>query len=167
LGDPDVSAVTRIANKPDVHNISMLLRHGIVIDPTTHTVFNSQNTAIIRELLPAWGMVPFVGRYDDIFASLICRRVMRDRNLHVRFGAPSVWQQRNVHNLVKDLRGEIDGMENITKLASILDHTLLPGKSIIGDCRAIWTALESASWMPRESIAAMNAYIDDCEAVGL
>jgi hypothetical protein len=167
LGDPDIGATTRIVNAPIVHGVSELLRAGIVVDPTKHTVFNSQNTAIIRELLPAWGMIPFVGRYDDIYASLICHRVMRDRDLYVHYGQPFVWQQRNAHNLVKDLRGEIDGMENITKLASILDHTILLGKTIIDDCRAIWTALEMAEWMPRESIAAMRAYIADCETIGL
>jgi hypothetical protein len=64
----------------------------------------SPNTAVIRELIPAWFMMPGVGRHDDIYASLIVQRVARERNLHVHFGPPFTYQQRNKHDLIKDLR---------------------------------------------------------------
>lgn len=165
LGDPDIDATTRMALAPEVHQVSQLLEAGIVCNPNTWTVFNSQNTAILAELLPAWGMIPFVGRMDDIYASLICQRVMRERNLHVHFGPPFVWQQRNEHNLVKDLRGEIDGYENVERLAELLDHVQLTGKSVIDDTRRIWDSLNHCDWMPGRSVSAMFAYIDDCESI--
>lgn len=165
LGDPDIDATTRLALAPEVHQVSQLLEAGIVVDTGTWTVFNSQNTAVLREFVPAWGMIPFVGRMDDIYASLICQRVMRERNLHVHFGKPFVWQQRNEHNLVKDLRGEIDGYENVERLAALLDHIVLAGKSVIDDCRAIWSMLNHTDWMPGRSVSAMMAYIDDAESV--
>lgn len=167
LGDPDIDASTRMVAKPIVHHISEILRSGVTVHPGTHTVFNSQNTAIRRSLLPAWGMIPFVGRMDDIYASLIVQRIMRERNLCVRFGPPMIWQQRNQHNLVKDMRGEIDGYENVEKLASILDQIILPGISVIQDCRMIWGVLGNCDWMPARSTEAMLAWLDDCEAVGL
>jgi hypothetical protein len=166
LGDPDIDAVTRIALKPEVHQVSQLLEVGIACSSQVWTVFNSQNSAVLRELVPAWGMVPFVGRMDDIYASLIVQRVMRERNLHTHFGKPFVWQSRNPHNLVKDLRGEIDGYENVERLAGLLDHIVLSGKSVIGDCRVIWDTLNHAEWMPPRSVSAMMAYIDDAESVG-
>jgi len=106
---------------------------------------------VLRELIPAWGMIPFVGRMDDIYASLICQRVMRERDMRVHFGKPFVWQQRNDHNLVKDLRGEIDGYENVAKLADLLDHVQLAGKSVLADTRRIWETLNHADWMPGRS----------------
>lgn len=165
LGDPDVDATTRLTLAPDVHQVSLLLEAGITVDPSTWTVFNSQNTAILRELVPAWGMIPFVGRMDDIYASLIVQRVMRDRSMSVRFGKPFVWQQRNDHNLVKDLRGEIDGYENVERLADVLDHIPLLGKSVVDDCRAIWKVLNHVDYIPGRTVSAMNAWLDDCEAV--
>jgi hypothetical protein len=165
LGDPDIGAVERIANAPMVHQVSELLRAGIALDCNTWTVFNSQNTAVIRELIPAWGMVPFVNRYDDIYASLICQRVMRDRGLHVHFGPPFVFQNRNAHDLIDDLRKEIDGMEHILDLSHALDQTVLPGKSVVEDCRIIWYALKTYDWMPARSVAATLAFLDDCERV--
>lgn len=163
LGDPDIDASTRIAVAPDVQQTSLLLQAGLLVNPHTWTVFNSQNTAVLRELIPAWGMIPFTGRMDDIYASLICQRVMRERNLHVRFGKPFVYQQRNEHNLVKDLRGEIDGYENVARLADLLDHIVLAGKSVIDDCRAIWSMLNHVDWMAPRAVSAMMAYIDDAE----
>lgn len=166
MGDPDVDAYTRMAVAPEVHNVSRLLEgNGLVVHPHTWTVFNSQNTSILRELVPAWGMWPFVHRMDDIFASLLCQRVMRERNLHVRFGSPFVWQTRNEHNLVKDLRSEIDGYENVQKLADVLDHIPLLGKSVIDDCRTIWRTLNHCDWVPGRTVSAMSAWLDDCESV--
>lgn len=109
LGDPDISAITRIARQPIVHQTSRLLEAGLVVDPSNWTVFNSQNTAFIRELAPCFLMVPQFQRYDDIFASLIAQQYMRANNLHVHFGLPFVWQQRNSHDLLNDLLLEIWG----------------------------------------------------------
>lgn len=167
LGDPDIDAVTRIANHPIVENVNALGAAGIAVHSKTWTVFNSQNTSILRELIPAWGMVPHTGRFDDIYASLIVQRIMRDREMHVCFGKPCVWQSRNEHNLVKDLRNEIDGYETIGKLAGLLDMLILPNKSVIADCRIIWDAIKAANLMPFEAIGAMYAWLADCEALGL
>jgi hypothetical protein len=126
LGDPDISAVTRIAVAPTVHRVSEVLLTGVVTDPRkTWTVFNSQNTTFIRELAPCFLMVPRFGRYDDIFASLVAQRVMREKNLYVRFDQPFVWQQRNQHDLLKDLRAEMWGQEHILEFAGFLDAAAL------------------------------------------
>lgn len=165
LLDPDIDATTRLALAPDVHQVSLLLEAGLVVDPSTWTVFNSQNTAILREFVPAWGMWPFCGRMDDIFASLLCQRIMRERGMAVHFGRPFVLQQRNEHNLVKDLRGEIDGYENVQRLADVLDHIPLLGKSVIDDCRTIWKTLNHVDYIPGRTVSAMSAWLDDCEKV--
>jgi hypothetical protein len=163
LGDPDTSAIERMATRPNVYGVSEILKAGIVVDPHTHTVFNSQNTAIIRELAPAWSMWCGVGRYDDILASLMVQRVMRDRGYHVHFGRPFVYQQRNQHNLEKDLAGELWGMQNVVKIATALDAVLLPGKSVIEDTRCVFEAL--ASLLPPITVQAGMAWCDDVEQV--
>ncbi len=165
LGDPDIDATTRIATDPDIQSVSEIGRTGIVVDLHTWTVFNSQNTAVVRELIPAWFMMPGVGRHDDIYASLIVQRVARERGLHVHFGPPFTYQQRNAHNIVTDLRAEIDGMENVTKLATLLDHILLPGKSVIADTRIIYEQLQNCAFIPRASAVAGLIWLEDCEGV--
>jgi hypothetical protein len=117
----------------------------VVTDPRqVMTVFNSQATAFIRELAPCM-LLPTVQwqRYDDIFASLIAQRVMRERGLHVHFGKPFVWQQRNPHDDLRDLRAEIDGMEHILDLAQRLDRlTFGPSETSFQMARAIWDDTE-------------------------
>ena len=165
MGDPDVDAITRIVAKPEVHQISELLNAGVTVHPHTWTVFNSQNTAIAREFLPAWFMFPFVGRMDDIYASLVVQRVMRERGHRVHFGHPLVWQQRNEHNLIKDLRAEIDGYEAVARIAELLDRTQLAGRSVIDDVRRIYDVLELTQDFPAESIKAGRAWLEDCGEV--
>ena len=166
MGDADVDAATRFDDKRPVHQMSEVVRNGLVVDPDSKTIWNSQNTAIRRELVPAWGMIPFVGRMDDIYASIICHRVMREYGYYAHYGLPAIWQTRNEHNLVKDMRAEIDGYDNCRKLASVLDNTLLAGKSVIADCRQIWRTLSTTDIFPGTSIKAMEAWLDDCESIG-
>jgi hypothetical protein len=192
LGDPDISAVTRIARAPIVHRVSELLRAGIVVDPAgerrperervtdalgtveiwrtvsrgTWTVFNSQNTAIIRELAPAFFMVPQWGRYDDIYGSLLVQRLMRERGYVTHFGQPFVWQQRNRHDLLRDLRAEQFGSERILDFAQWLDGFIFTGKEKVTDqMRIMFTNLPD--WMPdRGNIQGLVlAWTQDCDEV--
>ena len=166
LGDPDIDAVTRIATAPSIHQVSELARTGVVTDPRiTSTVFNSQNTAFVRELAPAMFQPPGVGRYSDIYASLICQRVMAERNLHVHFGQPFVWQQRNAHNLVDDLRQEIDGMANVQRFGEWLRLARLRDGSTLDQTRQLYAQIGKTDFMPEAAVAAANAYLDDIEMV--
>ncbi len=165
LGDPDIDAVTRMEHRPDIGMVHVFGSTGVVVDHNTWTVFNSQNTAVIRELVPAWFMMPGVGRHDDIYASLIVQRVARERGLHVHLGPPFTYQQRNEHDLMKDLRAEIDGMERVAQMAAALDYVVLPGKSVVEDVRVIYDFLLASDFIPAAAHTAATAYLDDCEKV--
>ena len=167
IGDPDCDAVTRMEHRPDIGSVHILGSTGVVVDPHTWTVFNSQNTAVIRELIPSWFMMPGVGRHDDIYASLIVQRVARERGYHTHFGPPFTYQQRNDHNLVTDLRKEIDGMENVRTLAGVLDVIKLAGKSVVGDTRLIYETLLSCctTLVPPAACKAALLWLEDVESV--
>lgn len=165
LGDTDIDAVTRIAMAPDIQQVSELGHTGVVVDPHCWTVFNAQNTAIVRELVPAFFQMPNVGRHDDIYASLIVQRVARERGLHVHFGQPFTYQQRNEHDLLVDLKAEISGMENVIKLADLLDSIFLKGRSVIEDTRTIYQTLLHCAFIPEASARAGMAWLEDCESI--
>ena len=165
IGDPDIDATTRMEKSPDIGAVHLLGQTGVVVDPHTWTVFNSQNTAVTRELVPAWFMMPGVGRHDDIYASLIVQRVARERGYHVHFGPPFTYQQRNPHNLISDLRKEIDGMENVSKLADLLDSITHLGHSAIEDTRTIYQTIGDSGLVPEQSVTAALAWLEDCEGV--
>lgn len=165
LNDPDIDATHRIERAPAPQQVSRLVEAGMVVDPATWTIFNTQSTAMIRELIPAWFLMPNVGRHDDIYASLIVQCVARERGLHVHFGQPFVIQQRHQHDLLKDLRAEIDGMQYTVELAHMLDHIILPGKSVIEDVRRIYETLRDCPFLPRASVEAGLLWLEDVEGV--
>jgi len=166
LGDPDTSAVDRISRHPTVHQVSELLRAGIVTDPREcYAPLNSQNIAFVRELAPCFLMVPVFGRYDDIYASLLAQRVMREHNFHVHFGQPFVWQQRNAHNLLRDLAAEQWGAEHILEFTAWLDGFILKDVTPVAAMRILFTNLPD--WMPdRGKLEELGlAWASDCEQV--
>ena len=110
-------------------------------------------------------MVPAFQRFDDIYAGLIAQRVMRDRGFHVHFGQPFVWQQRNPHNLLKDLAAEQWGAEHILEFTAWLDGFILEGVTPVAAMRILFTNLPD--WMPeRGKLQELGlAWASDCEQV--
>ena len=164
LGDPDISAVTRMERGPCIEAVSELGRAGVVLNANTWSVFNSQNTAFIRALAPAMFLMPFVGRYDDLFASVIAQRIMREQDLRVHYGQPFIYQQRNEHELFADLRSEMLGMEHMQHLTDIIDH-IQTFATDVDPVRQIYHVLEHTPWLPNKAMDAAIAYLDDCEKV--
>jgi len=53
-------------------------------------------------------LFPHIGRMDDIWASYY----VEAKGFKVLYNKPSVYQQRNVHDLTKDMKKEYIGYEN-------------------------------------------------------
>jgi hypothetical protein len=165
LGDPDTSAVDRISRHPAVHQMSEILRAGVVSDPrTTWAPLNAQNIAFLRELAPCFLMVPQFGRYDDIFAGLVAQRIMRERNLFVHYGRPVVWQQRNSHDLVKDLKAELWGMEHVVEFADWLAReTFAPNLFPLEMTQLLWKTEKMLRHLPSGVAELGELWCRDCE----
>lgn len=163
-GEPDIDAVERIAVRPNVTRIG---RPNFVLTPGTWAPFNTQATMVRGDLAPALFMWPHVGRYDDIWASYVYRKVADKRGYGAYYGHPAVHQDRNEHDLVKDLEQEIFGMrwnESIIRL--IQDVNLDPDADVISDVTRIFADLVMlAHPLPDETKYALGAWIDDVEAI--
>lgn len=174
LGDPDVDAVQRIVDAPVVTGVfsSSTLAKG------TWAPFNSQATVFRTELLPCMMMWPGVGRYDDIWASYLCQAVMQPFGMRVRFGHPCVRQERNAHDLVRDLELELHGYRHTSELTRMLrvissGITLRDGKTPL----SIWDVtrstmsmltdvmLETKDIIPQQTVTAMEAWLIDTQKV--
>lgn len=66
LDDPDVDAITRLTN--DISAVRYTKDESFTMQKGTWCPFNSQNTALAREIIPAYCLSPNIGRYDDIWA---------------------------------------------------------------------------------------------------
>lgn len=97
-GDPDISAVARMVLHPEVKFTHKNAYAGVRIGP-----FNSQNTFLDKSVMRDYFMFPHIGRMDDIWASYY---LQAKHGLCVAYGRATVYQERNPHDLSKDLAAE-------------------------------------------------------------
>lgn len=161
LGDPDIDAITRIVRRPNIDAVSEAHRSGFVVSLDTHTVFNTQNTCYRAEFAPAMFCAPGIGRFDDIIASLLTQRVMRDHSYHVHVGKPFAWQERNKHDLIEDLEAEIWGMRHILEISDFIDT--MPTLPSVEDAVHYYYARNMA--LPSEAREAGLAWCEDIAQV--
>jgi hypothetical protein len=94
--------------------------------------FNSQNTFLSGTCLKDYFLFPHVGRMDDIWASYF----VQAKGYRVVWNKASVYQQRNMHDLVRDMKQEYNGYENNLRLVQDLAveaeslYAYLPGRSV-------------------------------------
>ena len=103
-GDPDIDAVCRMEHRPSC----TFDEKGFPFSSNTFSPFNSQNTFITKKVLPHYFLFPHIGRMDDIWAAYY----VEAKGFKVVYQRPSVFQDRNVHNLIKDMKAEYIGYEH-------------------------------------------------------
>jgi hypothetical protein len=165
MGDPDIDAMERITNRPTVHRMAEILRDGILVAKNCYAPFNSQNTAFRRELAPLMMVWVGVGRYDDIWASYLAQRVMRDTPYHVHFGRPLVWQERNAQNLWTNLKDEIFGMEYTPRFVQDLEQLEIGDGPIVERLRNVYGGLARQEYLPPIVHELGKAWCEDLPAV--
>jgi hypothetical protein len=165
LGDPDIDAVERITNRPTIHQVSEVLRAGLVVDNACFSPFNSQNTAYLAELAPLMMVLIGVGRFDDIWASYIAQRVMSETDYHVYYGKPFVWQQRNPQSQWRNLEDELFGMELTPRFCQDLREASLGDGSILDKLRHLYEYFRTLQYLPPVVCQLGRAWHDDVEGV--
>lgn len=173
LGDPDINAIERIYCDPQVTrvNSSVTLGQGV------WAPFDSQSTALISELMPLLYMWPSVGRYDDIWSSYVARAAMDLSNWHITYGHPTVTQERNPHNLIRDLKDELYGYEHTEELCDNLrgivadvqrDHKefgQFDRPSALEAFTLIMNKLMSVEVIPWRTRESFGAWLDDLQTL--
>jgi hypothetical protein len=131
LDDPDIDALTRLHRQPVVTGMRPQPggRLQFALQPGTWSPFNSQNTALAREVIPAYCVLPFVGRYDDIWPSYLVNRIASHLGDAIAFGLPFVRQVRNPHDLWRDLDAERAGMQMTDQFCEVLQGIPLRGST--------------------------------------
>jgi hypothetical protein len=122
-GDPDIDALARLSFKP---NVKFDCNKPFCSDKISP--FNSQNTFLHRDVLPFYCVFPFIGRMDDIWASYILQLYFPNS---VVYNKASVYQERNIQDLIKNLENEIIGYRNTLNLLRDLSNyeNFLPEKT--------------------------------------
>ena len=127
-GDPDIDAICRMEHAPECNFSESYFPFA----STKPAPFNSQNTFLSGSCLKDYFLFPHVGRMDDIWAAYY----MQAKGYKVVFNSPSVYQERNPHDLTKDMKKEYLGYENNLNLVKDMNNdpesilSYLPGPSI-------------------------------------
>jgi len=114
-GDPDIDALARLTYKP-------IINYKEIIEPFCSnqiSPFNSQNTFLHREVIPYYAVLPNVGRMDDIWGGYILQNYFKDNLIYC---PSSVYQDRNVQDLITNLEKEIIGYRNTNNLINDLSN---------------------------------------------
>lgn len=114
-GQPDIDAIYRIS----AGNGKWYLFRDEYFPFTTDliTPFNSQNTIISRRVIEdGYFLYPFIGRMSDIWIAYY----ITSKGYRVVYDKANVYQERNKHNLVEDLKQEMLGYEKSLDLINAL-----------------------------------------------
>ncbi len=126
-GDPDIDAVCRITQMPQVQFKFFKPFSSKKISP-----FNSQNTFIHKDVLPFYMVIPHVGRMDDIWGGYALQQDLKKRfGIFVAYSCASVYQDRNDHDLTVDMEEEMIGYKKNLQLLKDGYLSVLPKKSKI------------------------------------
>jgi hypothetical protein len=113
-GDPDIDAICRLNGQPIVKFDAFDAFTSNQLAP-----FNSQNTFLDVDVLPSYAVLPHVGRMDDIWGSYLLQHKFPNS---VIYKQASVYQDRNVQDLVTNLENEIIGYRNTKNLLTDLNN---------------------------------------------
>ncbi len=130
LGDPDIDAVQRLARPVEVTEYRG--PDTFVLGAGTWSPFNSQNTSLARDVVPAYFLSPLIGRYDDIWASYVINAIAHHLGDLIAYGEPVVRQDRNVHNYWRDLDLERPAMSVTDRLCERLRQIELTRTDYLG-----------------------------------
>ena len=157
-GDPDVDAFYRLTTTHDTH----FRRGRMVLGSGAFCPFNSQNTVWYPETFPLLYLPSHVSfRMTDIWRSLIAQACIYAAGSHVAFCEPTVWQDRNPHDLMRDFNDEVVGYQNNRAIMTALnDLNLEPGwDAVPANLRRCYTTMIEHGWMTPRELTLLDAWL--------
>lgn len=129
LGDPDVDAVSRLFWPIRVKGMRAEVGPNFGLCPGTWCPFNNQNTAMAREILPAYFTPHNAQRFSDLWPAYVVNCIASHLNHVISYGRPFVHQIRNPHNYWQDVDEEKVGAQATEPLIALLRSVKLVGKN--------------------------------------
>jgi hypothetical protein len=165
--DPDVDAIYRL-----VLPLPQRFRtdRALALAANTWCPFNSQNTAWWRDAAPLLYLPAYCSfRMTDIWRSFIAQRIAWENGWHLLFHGPTMEQERNVHDLMKDFRDEVPGYLNNHTIGDLLGALALqPGTAhLAGNLRACYRCLVDAGILDERELPLLDAWLTDLGRLGL
>lgn len=165
--DPDVDAIYRML-------FPLPLRFDLPHPPVWLTngawcPFNSQNTTFFASAFPLLYLPSCCSfRMTDIWRSFVAQRVLHARGDGVLFHGPTVWQERNDHDLLKDFMDEIPGYANNNRIREeLLRLGLDPKMTTRRMIELSYEVMMRHGWVGGGEEALLDAWFRDLSELGI
>jgi hypothetical protein len=163
--DPDVDAIYRLTSDAPC---TFRDRAPVVLAAGTFCPFNSQNTAIRRELFPLLYLPAYVTfRFTDILRSLVAQPIMGLAGYQLGFLGATVIQRRNPHDYMQDFVSEIPMYRECRRALEIAAGAVSPKRCVCENLLAAYASLHDAGIVEAREISALEAWIGDLHALGV
>ena len=162
--DPDVDAIYRLV-LPLPFGFEQ--RESVALSRGAWCPFNSQNTTWLPEAYPLLYLPAYCSfRMTDIWRSFVAQRIAHANDWGVLFHAPTIRQERNAHDLMRDFADEVPGyLHNRAIQAALDDLDVRAGSEHIADgMRAAYELIVARGWLKREELDLLDAWLDDFAA---
>jgi hypothetical protein len=160
-GSPDVDAIWRLVLD---HEFTFNKAESAFLPSGQWCPFNTQTTwwwPVVFPLLYVPSYCSF--RMCDIWKSFIAQRCLWELGTGVVFHAPEVWQDRNVHNLMRDFNDEVPGYQQNHRIAEILEGIPMASgtASVSANLRRCYEDLIAEEIFPEKEMALVDAWLKD------
>lgn len=159
--NPDVDAVFRLTRKLPVRFDAQAA--PVSLERGNWCPFNSQNTWFRRDIAALMYLPAYCSfRMTDIWRSFIAQRCLWELGQRLVFVAPSVRQERNEHNLLRDFSDEVSGYLNNDKIVRVLSDLKLQGNPG-DDLRTCYEALVQAAIFPADELKLVEGWLHELQ----
>ncbi|HEV7373445.1 MAG TPA: STELLO glycosyltransferase family protein [Pyrinomonadaceae bacterium] len=165
--NPDVDAIYRLAlplPQSFRKNVSVALGNG------SWSPFNSQNTTWWRDAFPLLYLPAYCSfRMTDIWRSFVAQRIAWANDWGILFHEPTVWQERNEHNLMRDFKDEVPGYLNNSAICEALGKlSIQPGREqLTNNLRLCYEELIRMGLVGGQELDLVEAWIADLEELSV
>lgn len=163
--NPDVDAIYRLT-LPLPQNFRRDRR--VALSSDSWCPFNSQNTTWWRDAFPLLYLPAYCSfRMTDIWRSFIAQRIAWANDWALLFHEPTVWQERNEHNLMRDFKDEVPGYLNNSAIGEALGQLdIKAGVEHLGEnLRACYEKLVSMDLVGAQELDLVDAWLADLKAI--
>ncbi|MDX6692861.1 MAG: hypothetical protein QOF02_464 [Blastocatellia bacterium] len=163
--NPDVDAIYRLAlTLPQ----NFRKDRRVALASRSWCPFNSQNTTWWRDAFPLLYLPAYCSfRMTDIWRSFIAQRIAWANDWAVLFHEPTVWQERNEHNLLRDFKDEVPGYLNNAAICDALGQLdIQPGVEHLGhNLRRCYEKLVGMELVGAQELDLIAAWLADLKAI--
>jgi hypothetical protein len=163
--NPDTDAIYRLTSS--IPQYFTRNRH-LALTSGSWSPFNSQNTTWWRDAFPLLYLPAYCSfRMTDIWRSFVAQRIAWTNDWGVAFHEPTVWQQRNEHDLMRDFRDEVPGyLHNEAIRHALIELSLASGTDRLTDnLRLCYEQLIRMELVGRNELDLLEAWLEDFGAV--